>query len=246
MDHHNQPPLKPSKTSPIKIILLIIIIFVIIVIAGVIFVIFYFTPIKSISIDPGHQTCQVDNDCTTVFTKCSCDCGSPVNKAYLEKYKQQRDKACKNYNGVRCSMICDYETKCANNKCTMVEKTDNVNTNAVNNANLNTNTALNTNIATNASTPESCEAQSGNWDYHGPYPTKYCNLPTSDGGKKCNNNNECEVEICIANLTLFEEEIVDQGGTIQKIGTCPAWQDTFGCYYIVANGEIDGGELCLD
>lgn len=92
----------------------------------------------------------------------------------------------------------------------------------------------------------SCEAAGGNWGWHGPSSTKNCNLPTTDGGHECANETDCQAGLCIAELDLNQQEIVDQGGIVQTAGTCPAWQRIFGCYYIVADGKVEGGELCID
>ena len=53
---------------------------------------------------------------------------------------------------------------------------------------------------------EECENTGGRWEQLPmmPYPGKwFCNLPTTDGGKPCRDNSECEGN-CIATLTREE------------------------------------------
>jgi hypothetical protein len=72
-------------------------------------------------IKPADQVCEVDDDCTTAMTKCSCDCGTPVNIEYKTKYRDIKAKRCKFYFGMMCMMRCDKNVTCIDNVCSFQE-----------------------------------------------------------------------------------------------------------------------------
>lgn len=112
-------PKKGLKTSTI----VVLIIFGVLVVAAIVFT-FYFAraPGDVVTIDPAHQQCSSDTDCTLASTKCSCDCGTAVNKEYQQYYHEQLTKECENYSGFVCSVYCNYEIKCVSGVCTRTEK----------------------------------------------------------------------------------------------------------------------------
>jgi len=86
---------------------------------------------NNIEIQSAHQTCNIDDDCTTVEIECisaACECGGqPIHKKFLKKYtdklKKCRDtyEAIYGYIGV-CDMDCpQLSDKCLNGVCTVVD-----------------------------------------------------------------------------------------------------------------------------
>lgn len=72
------------------------------------------------NIQISDQYCQTDNDCVMAVTECSCDCGTPINKANQQKYSDIRATKCKNYVGVMCGMSCDHKLSCVSNRCAAI------------------------------------------------------------------------------------------------------------------------------
>ena len=56
---------------------------------------------------------------------------------------------------------------------------------------------------------ETCETQGGEWDRFGLAIKEKCNLPTSDAGKTCINQNECEGS-CLVDLSEEESIVRDK------------------------------------
>ena len=90
--------------------------------------------------------------------------------------------------------------------------------------------------------PKTCgEAQDGEWGLFG----KVCNFPTSDAGKTCDNQNECE-GACVTDLSEEDQDrITKQKEIIETNGRCTSWLLTFGCNAYVKDGKVDG-ILCVD
>ena len=92
---------------------------------------------------------------------------------------------------------------------------------------------------------ETCEMRGGEWGPIGIFPEEECNLPTSDSGKTCSNQDECE-GACLADLSQKEEDkIIKQKEVIERKGKCTSWLINVGCGAHVNNGKIDG-ILCAD
>ncbi len=160
--------MQPEQTLPKKKgnkFVLVVIIVILILLAVVIYWFIYGSRIKSFDISPGDQACQTDDDCVFVFTKCACDCGSPVNIIHRVKYEEQWQEMCENYKGSRCSMVCNFVAQCVNGSCVAVAEDStanyqNTNTgeteksiNSTPTLNQNTNTtAININSSTNTNT----------------------------------------------------------------------------------------------
>lgn len=70
-------------------------------------------------IDISDRSCKVDEDCIMAMIKCSCDCGIPINKIYLNKYLNKQNEMCKSYTGPMCKMQCEQKLKCISNICTV-------------------------------------------------------------------------------------------------------------------------------
>lgn len=66
-----------------------------------------------------QKFCNIDDDCATAPVGCDgCSCGEPINKIHREKYMEDHQKACKNYDGSVCKNLCKpYELKCVDNTC---------------------------------------------------------------------------------------------------------------------------------
>ena len=90
-----------------------------------------------------------------------------------------------------------------------------------------------------------CEELGGRWGRVGIYPQEFCNLPTKDANKICNDASECE-GTCIAELSKDQIEKTWRGGaTIYASGKCTAWKLTVGCKPVVRKGKVKG-LLCQD
>jgi hypothetical protein len=85
-----------------------------------------------------------------------------------------------------------------------------------------------------------CEKLHGKWGRAGIFPQEFCNMPTKDANKVCNDTSECEGD-CLANLTKDQIERTWRGKeTIYTSGKCSAWRMVFGCKPIVRNGTVKG------
>ncbi|MBN1652172.1 MAG: hypothetical protein JXA30_00170 [Deltaproteobacteria bacterium] len=80
---------------------------------------FYVGPI--IEIEPTHRICEIDSDCITAMTHCSCHCGMPVHKDYWQIYLDKKAEACSDYDGIMCKMSCEEEPVCIKKECVLVE-----------------------------------------------------------------------------------------------------------------------------
>jgi len=91
-----------------------------------------------------------------------------------------------------------------------------------------------------------CETQKGEWGRFGLAIKERCNLPTSDAGKTCHNQEECE-GACIADLSREERDrIINQKEIIETNGKCTSWLLIGGsCEGYVKDGKVDG-ILCVD
>lgn len=77
-----------------------------------------------IQLDPEHQKCESDDDCSFARTKCSqCECyGTPINKDYEEQYRKEYAETCKGFNGPQCDMMCaEGQLKCIDGKCAFAQ-----------------------------------------------------------------------------------------------------------------------------
>jgi len=92
---------------------------------------------------------------------------------------------------------------------------------------------------------EACEAQSGEWGRFGLTIKEQCNLPTSDAGKTCSNQNECE-GACIVELSEEDQDrITKQNEVIETNGKCTTWLLTYGCDAYVKDGKVEE-IICAD
>jgi len=113
--NEQEPKENQGFWRPANIVLLSIL--ALIIAGGVYFTLNFLGPMPTITVLSEHQQCDVDDDCVNTGTQCSCDCGTAVNKEFSDYYLDQLDKACDNYQGRMCSMICDYEITCDNGVC---------------------------------------------------------------------------------------------------------------------------------
>ncbi len=72
----------------------------------------------SVQIEMSDRSCEKDDDCTQVVTRCSCSCGEGVNKIHAHKYEQRLTKACAGYSGKTCKVLCKGSVKCREKVCT--------------------------------------------------------------------------------------------------------------------------------
>jgi hypothetical protein len=92
---------------------------------------------------------------------------------------------------------------------------------------------------------ETCEAEAGAWGRLGLSQDERCNPATSDAGKTCSNQNECE-SACLADLTQEEQNrIIDQKEIVETDGSCTSRLLIYGCNAYVNDGKVDG-ILCVD
>jgi hypothetical protein len=76
-----------------------------------------------VHVDPADQTCTTVDDCELVSTRCSCDCGTPVNVDHVEEYADKLEAVCAVYTGPMCGMYCDdVEIACEAGVCVVVEE----------------------------------------------------------------------------------------------------------------------------
>jgi len=96
-------------------------------------------------------------------------------------------------------------------------------------------------------TQEECLAKGGKWKAVGIYPNEICNLPTTDGGKKCSSSNDCEGSCLAVDLTEEQRRSLMRGEKveIEVKGECTSWLRNFGCIGFVEDGKVDRF-LCLD
>jgi hypothetical protein len=93
-----------------------------------------------------------------------------------------------------------------------------------------------TNAAPKADNLADCEAIGGRWD-KGLAPKRSCNVPTSDGGKSCNDSAQCESDCVAAETAVAGEEAQ---------GECYQWQDAIGtCLAYLEKGVVQP-VLCID
>jgi hypothetical protein len=72
----------------------------------------------SIRIKADDMICEKDSDCAQVHTRCSCDCGTGINKTQTAKYAKELDQLCRQHPAhIVCRMKCDGKVKCQNHIC---------------------------------------------------------------------------------------------------------------------------------
>ena len=92
---------------------------------------------------------------------------------------------------------------------------------------------------------ETCEAQKGEWGRFGLSIKEQCNLPTSDAGKTCSNQDECE-GACLVDLSQEgQDRVTEQKEIIETNGRCTSWLFTYGCNAYVEDGKV-AEILCTD
>lgn len=89
-----------------------------------------------------------------------------------------------------------------------------------------------------------CEKAGGTWGPVGIFPKPICRVPTSDGGRPCADDGECEGR-CLAKLSPAERDQVQSGGRLQVLGACTGVTPVFGCMAIVEKGWVSR-ILCAD
>ena len=85
-----------------------------------------------------------------------------------------------------------------------------------------------------------CEKTGGLWDAVGRKGIFTCRLKSSDGGNKCTDNNECEMDCIIAfdTLNVPSDKLVEIQNSGMIIGQCETHQTVFGCKTTLKNGNI--------
>jgi|GEM_PF-2023734 len=75
-----------------------------------------------VRVAPKDLSCNSDEDCDAVLTQCSwCDCGTAVNRAHVQKYKDLFDRTCGDYRGPVCDMACEpTKLRCIGGACALV------------------------------------------------------------------------------------------------------------------------------
>lgn len=100
-----------------------------------------------------------------------------------------------------------------------------------------------------------CQRVGGRWEQLGIVGLG-CNMPTRDGGKRCNTGKSCEGFCLAADPQTMKEdgsgtwtpdeeymERVNQSGWDSE-GACSAWKTKFGCFVVVESGRLL--EICVD
>jgi hypothetical protein len=92
---------------------------------------------------------------------------------------------------------------------------------------------------------EWCESQGGRFGYIGLYPVEECNLPTSDGGRECTDDSQCE-STCLADLTEDQYDKLRNNEVLTGVkGTCSGYRRVVGCRPVIENGIVES-EICVD
>ena len=100
-----------------------------------------------------------------------------------------------------------------------------------------------------------CLEAGGRWEVLG-FSGPGCNLPTSDGGKACQDNEECESG-CLGDPNLVmrkdgygqlipDHERMDELNTenVENVGLCSLWKGNFGCRVWLEKGRYVA--ICVD
>jgi hypothetical protein len=74
----------------------------------------------TITIDPADQRCLSDEDCTTTMTRCTGDCGSPINRLHARRYLDLQERMCRDYEGPMRKMSCPGRVVCMDGVCAVV------------------------------------------------------------------------------------------------------------------------------
>jgi len=68
------------------------------------------------------KECETTKQCAFTHAKCSCSCGAAINKVFADKFNQERENYCSNYDGPICDMTCPQtELICVQGLCQNVE-----------------------------------------------------------------------------------------------------------------------------
>jgi hypothetical protein len=94
-------------------------------------------------------------------------------------------------------------------------------------------------------TADGCRACGGDWSIHGLIQRPSCLCPTSDGGKRCRDGDECQGP-CLADEG--EREVTQPGPPARGyfVGKCARVRTSFGCHRSIAAGAIKAGPISLD
>ena len=68
-------------------------------------------------IESQHRVCKHDSECISVVLECSCSCGKPVNKKFVELYLEEKETRCRGYSGPMCKMSCPRFVRCISGAC---------------------------------------------------------------------------------------------------------------------------------
>lgn len=100
---------------------------------------------------------------------------------------------------------------------------------------------------TKLSSKITCELKGGRWSYFPGYSNKICNLPTSDAGKVCLSDDECEGD-CIGDQSTMHKDPTQKGLlSFESYGTgkCSDFKKTSGCHlYNIGKGKFTN--LCAN
>ncbi len=89
-----------------------------------------------------------------------------------------------------------------------------------------------------------CEKAGGSWGPAGIFPQPICRVPTTDGGRPCADDGECQGR-CLATLSPAERDQVQSGERLSLLGACTTVTPVFGCMAIVEEGYV-ARILCAD
>jgi len=88
-----------------------------------------------------------------------------------------------------------------------------------------------------------CETKGGAWKKIGLGPAEECNLSTTDGGKVCDNSDQCE-GVCLAELSNDDLRKGMSGKFFRTNGRCSDWIKVVGCRAYVFRGWAT--VVCVD
>lgn len=93
-------------------------------------------------------------------------------------------------------------------------------------------------------TLDECQRAGGAWGPAGIFPQPICRMPTTDAGRACSDDGECQGS-CLADLTEAQRRQVLNGQRVRALGQCTSAVQTFGCQARVEKGYVTA-ILCLD
>ena len=104
-------------------------------------------------------------------------------------------------------------------------------------------------------TKEACDACGGLWAVHGILPTESCICAARDAGERCIDGRQCVGQCLVAEDAEFQVMEHTDPPRGFYVGTCSAYDTTFGCHLVIPSGTDESlplpaeeavARLCID